>query len=172
MLRNHSGALGGLPRPGTKQVKMHWTREGSWFPLLLEQATMTLVRGEMPVLVATARIIGVNDTHLWRAVQLYVPQALSTMDLSGAKAVALDKTASPPPRGHNYITVFIDLDRKQKPVIFVTPGKSKGYLVLFRRFLRGHGGDHNNIAEVVCDMSPAFLAAIGLHPPCPEVHSA
>ena len=106
-----------------------------------------------------ARIIGVSDTRLWRVVQFYVTQALSKMDLGGVKAVALDETASK--RGHNYVTVFIDLDRKQKPVIFVTPGKGKGCLVLFRRFLREHGGDHNNIAEVVCDMSPAFLAAIG-----------
>ncbi|CAO0820227.1 hypothetical protein DFAR_1450015 [Desulfarculales bacterium] len=27
--------------------------------------------------------------------------------------------------------------------------------------MREHGGDHNNIAEVVCDMSSASLAAIG-----------
>ncbi|CAO0819712.1 hypothetical protein DFAR_1100006 [Desulfarculales bacterium] len=121
-------------------------------------------------------------------------QALSKMDLGRVKAVTLDETASK--RGHSYITVFIDLDRKQKPVIifFITPGK--GYLVLFRRFLREHGGDHNNIAEVACDMSTTFQAVIGkscpgvnvtqkghlctsrpvahhlLHPPCPEVHSA
>ncbi|CAO0823177.1 hypothetical protein DFAR_340060 [Desulfarculales bacterium] len=41
---------------------------------------------------------------------------------------------------------------------FVTPGK--GCLILFHRFLREHDGDHNNIAEVVCDISSAFLAAI------------
>ena len=144
------------PDHGTKQVKVPWTREGSRFTLLFEQAAMTLVR-EMPVL-AAARIIGVSDTRLWRVVQFYVAQALSKMDLGGVKAVALDETASK--RGHNYVTVFIDLDRKQKPVIFVTPGKGKGCLVLFRRFLREHGGHHDNIAEVVCDMSPAFLAAI------------
>ncbi|CAO0823501.1 hypothetical protein DFAR_3730003 [Desulfarculales bacterium] len=46
--------------------------------------------------------------------------------------MALDEAASN--RGRNYVTVFIDLDRKQKPVIFVTPGKGKGYLVLFRCF--------------------------------------
>ncbi|MFH1059689.1 MAG: transposase [Pseudomonadota bacterium] len=56
-------------------------------------------------------------------VQFYVAQALSKMDLGGVKAVALDETASK--RGHNYITVFIDLDRKQKPVLFVTPGKTR-----------------------------------------------
>ncbi|CAO0820855.1 hypothetical protein DFAR_1980002 [Desulfarculales bacterium] len=52
---------------------------------------------EMPVL-AAARIIGVSDTRLWRVVQFYVAQALSKMDLSGVKAVALDETASK--RGH------------------------------------------------------------------------
>ncbi|CAO0822604.1 hypothetical protein DFAR_3180032 [Desulfarculales bacterium] len=92
-------------------------------------------------------------------VQFYVAQAMSKMDLGGIKAVALDEAASK--RGHNYVTVFIDLDRKQKPVIFATPGKGKGCLVLFRRLLREHGDDHNNIAEVVCDMSPVSLAAIG-----------
>ncbi|CAO0822397.1 hypothetical protein DFAR_3000006 [Desulfarculales bacterium] len=81
------------------------------------------------------------------------------MDLGGAKAVALDETVSK--LGHNYATVFIDLDRKQKPVIFVTPGQGKGCLVLFRRSLHEHGGNHNNIAKVICDMSPASLAAIG-----------
>ncbi|CAO0821330.1 hypothetical protein DFAR_2280004 [Desulfarculales bacterium] len=43
----------------------------------------------------------------------------------------------------------------------MTPGKGKGGLALFRRFLHEHGGDQNNIAVVVCDLSPAFLAAIG-----------
>ncbi|CAO0824807.1 hypothetical protein DFAR_940001 [Desulfarculales bacterium] len=41
------------------------------------------------------------------------------------------------------------------------PWQGKGYLILLRRFLREHGGDHNNIAEMVCDISPAFLVAIG-----------
>ncbi|CAO0823378.1 hypothetical protein DFAR_3690018 [Desulfarculales bacterium] len=91
--------------------------------------------------------------------QFYVAQALSKIDLGEVTAVALDKTASK--RDHNYATVLIDLDRKQKPVIFVAPGKNKGYLILLRRCLREHGGDHNNIAEVICDISPASLAAIG-----------
>jgi transposase len=27
--------------------------------------------------------------------------------------------------GHRYVTVFIDLDKKEKPVVFATPGKGK-----------------------------------------------
>ena len=158
----HCYVIGRIPRVdcpdhGTRRVKAPWAREGSRFTLLFEQAAMTLLR-EMPVL-AAARIIGVSDKRLWRVVHYYVAQALSRLDLSGVKAVALDETACK--RRHNYVTVFIDLDRKQKPVIFVTPGKGKDCLVQFRHFLRKHGGNHQNIAEVVCDMSPAFLAAIG-----------
>ncbi|CAM2058009.1 hypothetical protein DSUL_240005 [Desulfovibrionales bacterium] len=111
-------------------------------------------------MLATARIIGISDTRFLKVIQFYVAQALSKMDLGVVKAVALDETASK--RGHNDVAIFIDLDRKQKPVIFATPGKGKGCLVLlFRRFLREHGGDYNNIAEVVCNMSPAFMAKIG-----------
>ncbi|CAO0820747.1 hypothetical protein DFAR_1860031 [Desulfarculales bacterium] len=144
---------------------MPWTREGRRFTLLFEQAAITLVR-EMSVL-AAARIIEVSDIRLWRMAQFYVAQALSKMDLGGVKAVALDGTASK--RGHNYVTIFIGLGRKQKPVIFVTPGKGTDCLVLFRRLLHEHGGDHNNIVEVVCDMSPAFLTAVGDGSPCVNV---
>jgi len=124
---------------------------------LFEQAAMLLVR-EMPVL-AAARIIGVTDKRLWRVVRHYVTKAMSRLDLSQVKAVALDETASK--RGHNYVTVFIDLDKKQKPVLFVTPGRGKACLDLFKKHLKQHGGRPENIAEMVCDMSPAFLAAIG-----------
>ena len=48
---------------------------------------------------------------------------VARLDLGRLKAVGLDETASK--RGHNYVTVFIDLDAKQKPVVFVTPGKGK-----------------------------------------------
>ena len=145
------------PDHGVRKINPPWAREGSRFTLLFEQAAMLLVR-EMPVL-AAARIIGVTDKRLWRVVQHYVTKAISQLDLSSVKAVALDETASK--RGHNYVTVFIDLDRKAKPVLFVTPGKGKGGLIQFKKYLKQHGGDPQSIAEMVCDMSPAFLAAIG-----------
>jgi transposase len=125
--------------------------------LLFEQAAMTLVR-EMPVL-AVARFIGITDKRLWRIVEHYVAKALRDLDLSGLTAVAFDETASK--RGHNYVTVFIDADRKSEPVVFATPGKGKATVKEFERFLKAHGGDPGRVMEVVCDMSPAFLAAVG-----------
>jgi len=115
-----------------------------------------LVR-EMPVL-AAARFIGITDKRLWRIVEHYVARAVARIDLSAVRAVGLDETASK--RGHNYVTVFIDMDRRDKPVIFVAPGKGKACVAGFRAFMLGHRGEPTTVAEVVCDMSPAFLAAL------------
>ncbi len=145
------------PAHGVKRVKVPWAREGSRFTLLFEQAAMTLVR-EMPVL-AAARIIGITDKRLWRIVEHYVTKALRGLDLSGLTAVCFDETASK--RGHNYVTVFIDADRESRPVVFATPGKGKATVKRFKAFLKAHGGQPGRIAELVCDMSPAFLGAVG-----------
>ena len=145
------------PDHGVKRIDVPWAREGSRFTLLFEQAAVILAR-EMPVL-AAARIIGITDQRLWRIIEHYVGQAIARLDLGRLKAVGLDETASK--RGHNYVTVFIDLDRKQKPVVFVTPGKGKETVAAFKAFLEEHGGKPGRIVEVVCDMSPAFLAAVG-----------
>lgn len=144
------------PAHGVKRVNVPWAREGSGFTLLFEQAAMALVR-EMPVL-AAARFIGITDKRLWRIVEHYVAKALRGLDLSALRAFAFDETASK--RGHNYVTVFIDADRKSEPVVFATPGKGKATVREFKAFLKEHGGDAGNIKEVVCDMSPAFLAAL------------
>jgi transposase len=145
------------PEHGVKRIQVPWAREGSRFTLLFEQAAITLVR-EMPVL-AAARIMEITDQRLWRIVEHYVTQAMARLDLERLKALGLDETAAK--RGHNYVTVFIDLDAKTKPVVFATPGKGKQTVARFETFLADHGGHRDRIVEVVCDMSPAFLAAVG-----------
>lgn len=82
---------------------------------------MMLAR-EMPI-AALARYVEENDTRLWKIINHYVPKAVSKLDLSEVKAVALDETSSK--RGHKYVTVFIDVERKSKSILFVTPNKIK-----------------------------------------------
>ena len=145
------------PEHGVLRIDVPWAREGSRFTLLFEQVAIMLVR-EMPVL-AAARIIGITDQRLWRIVEHYVTKAVERLDLTRLKAIGLDETAAK--RGQTYVTVFIDLDRKDKPVVFVTPGRGKDTVARFKAFLAEHGGAPGRIAEVVCDMSGAFLAAVG-----------
>lgn len=142
---------------GVLRINVPWAREGSRFTLLFEQVAIMLVR-EMPVL-AAARIIGITDQRLWRIIEHYVTKAVESIDLTRVKAIGLDETAAK--RGQTYVTVFIDLDRKQKPVVFVTPGRGKDTVARFKAFLAEHGGSPSRIVEVVCDMSGAFIAAVG-----------
>jgi len=144
------------PEHGVKRIQVPWARKGSRFTLLFEQVVLSLVR-EMPVS-AAARLVGERDKRLWRIIKHYVQQALESLDLSELAAFGFDETASR--RGHNYVTVFVDMKRSKQPVVFATPGKGKATVKKFKAWLETHGGSVDNVTEVVCDMSPAFLAAV------------
>ncbi|MCP4453489.1 MAG: ISL3 family transposase, partial [Planctomycetes bacterium] len=150
---------------GVKRITVPWARKGSAFTLLFEQAALMLIR-EMPVL-AAARIMEVTDKRLWRVVEHYTAQAVAQFDLSDVAAIGLDETASK--RGHNYVTVFIDMERKREPVLFVTPGKGKETLKEFAEFMCDHKANPEQVKEVVCDMSPAFLSGVAKSLPDAEV---
>ena len=141
---------------GVRQIEVPWARKGSKFTLLFEQTAMLLVR-EMPV-ATTARILEMTDKKLWRIVLHYIRTAMAKLDLSALKAFALDETKSR--KGHRYVTVFIDLDCKDKPVVFAVPGKEKDTLKAFKQHLLAHGGTAENVVEVVSDMSGAFIAGV------------
>jgi len=153
------------PEHGVKRIEVPWARPGSDFTLLFEQAAMSLVK-EMPVL-AVSRQLEISDKRLWRIVHHYVGRMLGELDLSNVATVGVDETASR--RGQRYVTVFLDMQRKQEPVIFAVPGHGKDTIKAFSAFLAAHGGDPDNVVEVVCDMSQAFLSGVAEHLPRAEV---
>ncbi|CAO0821901.1 transposase [Desulfarculales bacterium] len=123
----------GCPDHGTKQVKMPWAREGSWFTLLLEQAAMTLVR-EMSVL-AAARIIGVSDTRLsaqWRTTHFtrhalkYIAPDTKTLAPVLKALMTLEEHAHLDPKS-------LDLQPCQRP-----PGGRNGLFQAARARVRGY----------------------------------
>ncbi len=142
------------PECGVKQVPVPWAREGSGFTLLFEAFIMTMAK-EMPIN-AIARLVGEHDTKIWRILRHYVEKARSEQDYSEVKKVGMDKTSSR--RGHNYITVFVDMDKSK--VLFATPGKDAATLTAFKEDLQAHGGRPENIKQACCDMSPAFIRGI------------
>jgi transposase len=139
---------------GVKTVKVPWARPGSGFTFLYEALVMILVK-EMPVKPA-ARILGEHDTRIWRIVQYHVEEAWSRLDLSEVEQVGIDETSSR--RGHNYISVFVDLEKSQ--VVFATEGKDGATVKKFVEDLKEHGGSAEKVAEVCIDMSPAFISGV------------
>ena len=139
---------------GVKLVAVPWARKDSGFTLLFEALAMTLVTA-MPV-AAAARLVGEHDTRLWRIVQHYVEKAVAAMDLSQLQRVAIDETAAK--RGHDYITLFADIDRRN--VVFVAEGRGAGTVAEFADHVDAHNSDASRVKEVCIDMSAAYIKGV------------
>jgi transposase len=81
------------------------------------------------------------------------PECGEKSNIHDTKAVGIDETSSK--KGHNYITLFVDLDKSK--IIYVTEGKDSSTIDSFALNLKLHQGDPKNIKKVCCDMSPAFI---------------
>ncbi|TXK66240.1 ISL3 family transposase [Paenibacillus sp. N3.4] len=144
-------------------VKVSWARVHTAFSWLFEAHVMALMT-EMPV-AAVARKVGEHDTRLWRIFHYYVDRAMNEMDMTGVKRIALDETSSR--RGHEYVTLFVDIDTKQ--VLLATEGKGSSGLLTFKQFLTQRSIDPTQIREACCDMSAAFIAGIEEHFPAAQI---
>ena len=142
------------PDCGVHLVNVPWARPGSGFTLLFEALAMTLVTA-MPV-AAAARIVGEHDTRLWRIVLHYVEQAVAAMDLASLNRVAIDETAAK--RGHDYITLFADIDARK--VVYVTEGRGADTVAKFADHVDAHNSDASRIKQVCIDMSAAYIKGV------------
>ncbi|MCH8851581.1 MAG: ISL3 family transposase [Planctomycetes bacterium] len=153
------------PDHGVKTVEVPWAKPGSGFTLLMEAFILVLVQSGMTAAQA-ARLIGEHDTRVWRVLQRYGEQARAEADFSKVTAVGVDETSRR--RGHNYISVFMDLDKEHSRVLFATEGKDAQTVEAFKQDLEAHGGKVEQIDEACLDMSPAFIS--GLTEQFPKVH--
>lgn len=147
---------------GVKQVQVPWARPGSGFTLLFEALIMALVQA-MPV-AAVSRLIGEYDGRLWRVLHHHVDEARAQVDMSGVVRIGVDETAAR--RGHDYITLVMDLDERK--ALFAVEGKGHETLEAFKEDLEAHHGKADQIEEACLDMSPAFIK--GLSESFPNAH--
>ena len=145
------------PDHGVKTVEVPWARPGVGFTLLMEAFILLLVQGGMTPTQA-ARLIDEHDTRLWRVLQHYVDKARDEADFSGVTAIGVDETSRS--KGHNYISVFMDLDRDDRRVLFATEGKDAETVKRFREDLEAHGGKAEQVQEACLDMSAAFIRGL------------
>jgi len=136
---------------GIRLVNVPWARSGSGFTLLFEAMVMTLAKA-MPVK-TIASFVNEHDTRLWRTIHHYVDKGHSEADYSDVKEVGFDETSSK--RGHDYVSLFVDLEGPR--ILFATEGKDSSTVARFKQDLVDHGGSEENIKQMCCDMSPAFI---------------
>lgn len=139
---------------GVRLVDVPWARPGCGFTLLFEALVMALAKA-MPVK-TIAEHVGEHDTRLWRIIHHYVDKGRAEADYSEVHEVGFDETSSK--RGHDYVSLFVDLDGPD--VIFATEGKDSSTVTRFKEDLIAHGGTEENIKQMCCDMSPAFIKGV------------
>lgn len=137
-----------------KQVHAPWEGHAAGFTLMFEAFIMELVK-LMPVH-QVAQLVSVYDNKIWGLMQTYVDICRANEDFTDVSVVGVDETSAR--KGHDYVTLFVDL--LQKRTLFVTEGKNSETVVEFAKDLSMHRGNPENITQVSCDMSPAFISGV------------
>lgn len=135
-------------------IRAPWEGMNNGFTLLFEALILQL-SSNMPVN-KVSKLTGISNFRIWQLLKRYVNQTLETSDYSLVEVVGIDETSSK--KGHNYVTLFVDLNTKK--VIFITEGKSNETVINFVEDLKAHHGQSDNIKQVCCDMSPAFIKGV------------
>ena len=150
-----------VPRFATSEGKIEtlevpWARDGSRFTLLFETLAMAWI-AETHNVEAVARRLGIYPQRLWQIFDHYTDKALATGKREAAKRIGLDETSRR--KGHDYITLFIDMDNRQ--ILDIQEGKDASTIERFARDY-AHTG---SVESISMDMSPAFIKGIAEHLP-------
>jgi transposase len=135
-------------------VRAPWEGRGKGLTQEFEAYALTLMR-EMPVK-RVAEIIDTTDTRLWRMLLAHVEAAWAELSWENVVWVGADEMNRR--KGHNYLTVFVDLVAKR--VLLAVEGKDAGVWEQFVGQLARHQGHPKAITQVAIDMSPAYKKGV------------
>jgi len=134
-------------------VNVPWARPGSGFTLLFEAFAMALIEREMPVN-RVAETLGVLPQRIWTVFNHWVANARQSDDPSTVNRLGIDETSTK--KGHNYVTLGVDLDTSR--VIHVVEGKGKKTLANIKQYLESKDVNTRRITQLSMDLSPSFIA--------------
>ena len=112
-----------------------------------------------------SQLLEVYDSRLWKMIKVYTDTARACEDFSSVKVVGVDEKAVR--KGHDYVSLFVDLEEKR--TIFVTEGRDNEVVVDFVDDLIAHNGNADQISQISCDMSPAFILGVEENLPNAEI---
>ena len=138
----------------TFQIQPPWEGRSKHFTQEFEGFALLLAR-EMPVSKA-GEILGETDQRLWRMLFAHVQAAYAQLSLEQVVWVGADEMNRR--KGHNYLTVFVDLLAKR--VLFATEGKDAATWKAFATALLEHNGHPKAVTQVAIDMSPAYRKGV------------
>ena len=140
-----------------------WAGRMLGFTLLFEALLVEMCR-HMPVS-QVSKMTGVNNKKLWQMLDVYVEAARYNEEYSTLDSVGIDETAVA--KGHDYITLFVDLNKKR--TLHIAQGKGSDTISDFANYLKAHKSSASQVRQVSCDMSVAFIKGIGKHLPNAQI---
>jgi transposase len=143
-----------LPNGKVKQIDTPWEGLSNGFTLLFEAFLLQLCQA-MPVN-KVATITKTSDDKLWSMLEKYIDKTREHEDFKEITSIGMDETSRA--KGHEYITLFVDL--LERRTIFITEGKDNTTVERFAEDFEVHKGNVDTIANVSCDMSPAFIKGV------------
>jgi transposase len=135
-------------------VKTRWEGLSNGFTLLFEAMLMELVR-MMPVR-QVANLCSRTEHRLWALMKKYTMLARAQADFSTVTRIGVDETAAR--RGHDYVSLFVDVEEHR--TLYVAKGRDPQVLQGFCADLHEHNASPEQIQQVSCDMSPAFIKGV------------
>lgn len=146
-----------------RQVHTPWEGHSLGFTLLLEALILELAK-VLPIR-NLCELFGINNNKVWTMLRSYVALARKEEDYTEIEVVGFDETSIR--RGHEYVSLAVDMEEKR--TTFVTEGKDHTVIEKFVDDLEAHGGQAENIKQVSCDMSPAFIKGVEENLPNAEI---
>ena len=143
-------------KDGVKTVQVPWARPGAEFTLLFEATVVEMGRNGLTPS-AIGRMVGENDTRVWRILEHYVDEARARDSHADVSQVGVDETSRQ--KGHVYVTLFADMVAAR--VLTVVEGKDHTTVSSFLADFVAHGGDPQKVTDFSLDMSAAFIKGLG-----------
>lgn len=134
-------------------VEVPWARKNSGFTLLFEALAMAMIEHEMPIN-KVAKFMRVLPQRIWTVFNHWIKKAYLVDNLKGITKLGIDETSSK--KGHNYVTLGVDLDNSR--VIFATEGKGKQTIADLQQYLETKDVKANEITDISIDLSPSFIS--------------
>lgn len=142
----------------TQVIKVPWARKGSGFTLQFEEEILDLLR-LCNCKKTTVEFFGLYPQRVQTIYDAYTKDKYEQREPKVAKKVGVDETSTK--KGHEYITLFVDLESKE--LLDIQDGKSSLAIEKYAQELRVLGKSPQTIEEFSLDMSPAFISGVKNH---------
>lgn len=139
----------------TTVIEVPWARKRSGFTLLFEKDVLSLLRF-CNCKTTTAKYFNIYPQRVKTIYDAYTKDVYEQRSAQIARKIGVDETSTK--KGHDYITLFVDLENKQ--ILDIQDGRSSSAITNYAKELQLLGHSLETVEEFSLDMSPAFIAGV------------